>query len=128
MTKTLSFYGTCDPLGELTLVSKRIAYPYTTARIRASFPAGCINLLALRFYSAPDDHAPVTGPPSGRSILAENSQVDYITGENEVVVIDHEVTIPDRGSHLKVYATNADHFAHAVNVQIQIRSTQTEIP
>jgi len=128
MTKTIPFYGTCPALGELTLVSQRIAYPYTTARIRASFPAGCINLLALRFYIATDDAAPAAGPPSGRSILAENSQVDYVTGEGEVVTVDHQVEIPDRGSYIKVYAVNADHFEHAVNVQIQIDSNTEDVP
>jgi hypothetical protein len=119
-SKTLSFYGTCLARAELTLVSKRIGTSYTVRWIRVSFPAGSMNLLAVRLYLAPDEEAPASGEPSGVSLLRDYGQVDYLVGEQEQKVIEHVVAVTEGGTWLKVYAVNSDFFDHAVDVQVGI--------
>ena len=76
--------------------------------------------MTLRFYLSDDDEAPTTGRPSGVSILEELGQVDYLTGEDEVVEIDHEIKVAHSNSWVKVWADNLDFNPHAVSVQIKI--------
>ena len=120
MIKTIPFYGLCSANGELTLVSSAIGHPFRILRIRAKFAAGVANEMTLRFYLSDDDEAPTTGRPSGVSILEELGQVDYLTGEDEVVEIDHEIKVAHSNSWVKVWADNLDFNPHAVSVQIKI--------
>ncbi len=118
--KTVSFYGVCAATATLTLVSRRINQEYKIKEIAASFAPGADNLMTLRFFLAIDDQAPAAGAPSGVSMLQEHGQVDYVTGDDHVKKMKHEIVVKDRGSYLKVYAANADAFEHSVDVQITI--------
>jgi hypothetical protein len=120
--KTVTFYGTCGAGAELTLVSKRISTPFRTKAVHATFPLGTLNLLLMRCYVSPDDEAPAAGAPSGVSMLRDYGQVDYLAGDATKKEILHEVHIAEAGAYLKVYATNADFFDHAVDVQIMIET------
>jgi hypothetical protein len=124
--KCISFYGTCPPRGEITLVSGRISSAYTLAHIRARFAAGCQNLLAIRLFNGDDNTAPTTGPPSGLSLLRDYSPIDYLVGDDDTKDLDHQAPVHERGTWLKVYATNADYYSHAVDVQLTIDIPDTE--
>lgn len=118
--KTVSFYGSAPARSGLTLVSKRIGTPFRIVSIRATFPSGCINLLALRFYTAFDLHTGTTTEPNGVSVLRDYGQVDYLVGEGEQKLIEHSVAVAERGSYLKVWGVNDDFFDHAIDVQMTI--------
>lgn len=120
VSKTLMFAGTCPARGELTVVSQRISRLFRTRRFSVRFPAGCINLLGLSFFVAQDDEAPAAGKPSGISVLQDYGQVDSVRGEGVQIVLDHVVGGGASGAYLKVYAANADFYAHAVDVDIEI--------
>jgi hypothetical protein len=120
-SKTLSFFGTCGARAELTLVSKRIGTPFSVRWVRVSFPAGSMNLLAVRIYIGADEEAPAAGEPSGTSVLRDYGQVDYLVGEQEQKVIEHMVEVREGGTWVKVYAVNSDFFDHAVDVQVGIQ-------
>ncbi|HAM56140.1 MAG TPA: hypothetical protein DCQ64_12350 [Candidatus Rokubacteria bacterium] len=120
IAKTLSFAGTCTARSVLTLVSRRIMRPFRTRQVTARFPAGCLNLMSLRFYAADDNSAPTSGPPSGISLLQDYGPTDAIRGEAVQIVLDHVVASRDAGSYLKVYADNTDYYDHAVDVDITI--------
>lgn len=124
MLKTVSFYGNCAARSVLTLVSKPITHPYRTVGIRAKFAEGCENLMRLEFMIAADAEAPGTGKPSGSSLLADYGQVEYVAGNDEVVMMSHEVEVPEGNSYVKVYADNEDYYAHDVVVQIAIESME----
>ncbi len=118
--KTVSFYGVCAATATLTLVSRRINQAYTVKEIKCSFAPGADNMMTIRFFTAIDDQAPAAGPPSGTSMLQEHGQVDYVTGDDHIKNMKHEIEIKERGTYLKVYAANADAFEHSVDVQITI--------
>lgn len=118
--KTVSFYGSCDARSSLVLVSPRITRPYHVIKIHAKFPGGANNLLKLRFYESPDDHAPASGAPSGVSLLADYGQVDYVVGDDDSKRLEHHLVVDTGGSFLKVYAVNDDFYEHDVDVQIMI--------
>lgn len=118
--KLISFYGNCPAQATLTLVSARIGTPASVRRLRASFPAGCMNLMAIRLYASTDDQAPAAGEPSGTSLLADYGHVDYVTGEGEIVDVHHEISLPDAPNWLKIFAVNDDFYQHAVNAQLEI--------
>jgi len=120
--KTISFYGTCPARGRVTLVSGRIRHAFTLRRIMAFFPAGCMNLMQLSFYSTLGQDAPSTEAPSEASVLAENAQVGYVVGEDQVKDLYHDVEVSSRGSYLKVHAYNQDYYDHAVDVQMFIEA------
>jgi len=118
--KTINLVGTCAARSQLTLTTERISRPYEIARILATYPTGCLNLLSLRFFLSWDDSAPTTGYPRGTNLLAENSSHDALIGEGQQKAIEHHVRVETVGSYLKVHATNDDWYDHAVDVQITI--------
>ena len=120
MLKTVSFYGICLANSELTLVGDVIGHPFQLRRIRCKFAAGVANEMRLRFILSEDDDAPAIGQPSGVSVLLDYGQVDFVTGEDEVILMDHEVDVAIANSWLKVHADNRDFNDHAVNVQLTI--------
>lgn len=123
---TIPFFGSCSAGASLVIVSQRIAWPFKLKSIRAHFAQGANNLLALRFYHAQDNQAPASGAPSGFCLFSELGQVDYLIGNNDTKVIEHELTIRDTGSYLKVYAVNSDTVAHTIDVQMTIEEIERE--
>lgn len=124
MRKTVSFYGTCSSRSELTLVSEPITHPFRVKKIRAKFAGGCENKVRLEFVLAADNDAPVTGRPNGSSLLADYGQVSYLVGNDEVVVLEHEVDSREGNAYVKVYAFNGDWYDHDVLVQITIETLE----
>lgn len=120
MLKTLPFYGSCSARSETVLVSKLIRQPYNLVTISADFQRGCANLLLLRFLTSEDPSALSEANGGGRSVLAENSQVDYILGDDRQFIVQHKIEVPTASSYLKVHATNNDYFNHDVSVRITI--------
>lgn len=122
--KTIAFFGTVGAGANITLVSERISRPFRVTKIAARFALGCENLLALRFYNAADDDAPTAAPPCGVSMLDDYGQVDYVVGDQDSKIMDHEVIIKESGAYLKVYAENADAVSHSVDVQMTIEDLE----
>lgn len=124
MLKTVNFTGTAPARSRITLVSRRIAFPYRTREVLATFPAGCLDLLALSFHVSHDDYAPTAEAPSDSSLFAENGQSGDIIGENTQKRLSHVVEVQESGSYLKVHANNTDYYDHAIDVQITIDSIE----
>ncbi len=118
--KTISFYGPCAASGEVTLVSQQISEPFRVVGSRCKFADGCGNKVRLEFLVAPDGDAPASGRPNGASILADYGQVPYVCGNDEEIILHHDVEVPEGNSWVKVYAVNLDFFAHDVLAQVFI--------
>lgn len=118
--KVISFAGTCDARGELTLVSDRIAYPYFVRQLEVDFAEGCQNLMLVKFFTSADDHAPSSGEPSDVSLLQELSPNDYVRGNARQITMAHTTRVDVGGTYLKVYANNTDYFDHDVNARVEI--------
>ena len=125
--KVISFYQACSARSELTLVSSLINYPYKVRRLAAHFAQGCENLLQVRFYTAADSNAPSSGTPGDVGLLEESGHVGFVAGDGQTVDVQHTVQVAERGTYLKVYATNGDYYAHALNAQIEIEPTDEEV-
>ncbi len=119
---TLPFFGSVAAGGELTLVSKLLAFPYEISHLIASFALGTDRTLQLRFFLSRDPEAPAAGTPSGDDLLSIYGQVPYLVGDDERKEFPHEIRVPDSNSYLKIYANNTDVFAHTLDAQIVIES------
>jgi hypothetical protein len=118
--KTVSFFGSCDALAGKTLVSKRFACPYITKRFRITFNLGCNDLLKIRIIISNDNYIPELVQPEGASIFADQGQVDYVVGDNDQIIVEHDVHVDQAGSYIKVYAWNDDIFNHAIKVIAEV--------
>ena len=121
--QTISFFGTVGAGLNTTLVSKRISQSFKTTRIRASFAPGVNRLMTLKYFISYDAEAPTTAEPNGINIVQKIGQVPYITGDAEYKDLEHEVLDPTRNAYIKVYAENADAFAHTIDTQVTIEFT-----
>ena len=126
MLKTIAFCGTVPSRSEVVLSSRCIVYAYRLKRIACRFPPGCQNLVKLRFLIADDSSVGIGAAVSGVSVLRENSDVDYVVGDDDTKIIDHEVSRPTTSSYLKVHAVNDDFSDHWVDVQITIEYLEQE--
>lgn len=120
MIKTVSFYGTCLARSEKTLVTPMISRKFTIKKVSARFPSGSNNLIKLYFFYSIDDDAPAAGRPSGTSILQDYGQVEYIVGNNDSKIMNHNVEVKNGNMYLKVYAYNEDYYDHDIDVQMEI--------
>lgn len=118
--QTISFFDTVDLSSNLTLISGKLTSAFKTKRIRASFPSGVNRLMRLRFYIVGTPDAPTTSAPIGTNLLSSVGQVDYITGDDNVIEFDHEIMSPESNKYIAVYAENADVFAHTIECQVTV--------
>lgn len=118
--QTISFFDSVSALSKRTLVSQRITSPFMVRRLRAAFPAGVDRQMTLRFYVVGTKEAPTDAPPSGASLLKAVGQVDYLTGDDNVIDVAHEVVSHEANQYLAVYADNADTFDHTIECQVTI--------
>lgn len=126
MLKVVSFFGSADARGEVTLVSDIIGHPFILRSIRVRFALGCENLVLVRFYSSNDDSAPTSGKPMGANLLSDYGHVDYLSGDDEPVQLHHEILVDVANTWLKVHATNNDYFDHNVSCQMEIDTLPRE--
>ena len=118
--QTISFFDTVDLSSNKTLVSQKITSAFKVKRIRASFPSGVNRLMRLHFYIVGTPETPTTEPPIGTNILKPIGQVDFLTGDDNEISIEHEIISPDSNKYIAVYATNADVYDHTIECQVTI--------
>ena len=118
--KSISFSGTVPAHGVLTVVSSRVMSRYRVKRLHVRFAPGCQGLVLVRLFVSSDDSAPASGAPGGASLLVDYGQVDYVRGDGETLVLEHDVPVDWGGSYVKVFATNGDFYPHSVDVVAEI--------
>ena len=119
-TVTVPFTGTCLSNDELTLVSKRLNFPYRTNKVVAAFALNTAHTLQLIPFISFDPSAPAAGRPSGQPLFSPYGQVEYLSGDDEHEEHVHQILVKRSGSYLKIYANNTDSFDHTVDAQIHI--------
>lgn len=124
MKQTITFSGTCLAAAELTLVSKRINYPFRVISFNASFALNTNRTLQLSPFVSPDPTAPTTGKPTGINILQTLGEVEYLVGDDEQKKLEHEITVNESGSYIKIYANNTDTFDHTVDAFVVIETLE----
>ncbi len=118
---TVSFFGTCGAGARLTLVSRRLPFPFITHDLSAHFALNAAGLLQLRFFLSPDDSAPTTELPRGTDLLAVFGQVGYFAGDDDRITAVMQWYTAEAGLYLKVAAMNNDVFDHTVNAYVTIQ-------
>lgn len=118
--QTITFFGRVSASSKLTLLSKKITAPYKIKRIRAGFPSGTNRLNLLRYYITQSTDAPTANPPIGTNILLSIGQVDYVTGDDNIVDFEHEIINAEANTYVAVYAENQDVFEHTIETQVTI--------
>jgi len=120
MIHTLSFYGSVSGSSRVTLVSSKIAFPYMMRRIRIKFALGHEGKVQHKFFISYDDAAPTSGEPSGANILEQYGSVDYVVGDDDVMVLYDNTYVDAKNTWIKVLAINTDTATHTINVIIEI--------
>lgn len=106
--------------GELTLVSKRLTFPYKILILTTSFALGSNRTLQVHFFKSNDPTAPATGQPTGLDLLSLYGEDSYLVGDDEQKSFPHEIDVPERGSYIKIYGNNTDSFDHILDAQVVI--------
>lgn len=119
---TLPFNGSVSAGGQLTLVSKRLNFPYTVKRLIASFALGTNRTLQVRFFKSDDPEAPAAGFPTGLDLLSIYGEDAYLVGDDEQKDFPHESSVLESGSYIKIYAFNTDTFDHTLDAQVVLDS------
>lgn len=124
--QTVSFFGTVAAGSNVTLISNKITSPFMVKRLRAAFPLGVNRLMTLRYLIVGTDYAPTDAVPAGTNLLGSIGQVDYLTGDDNIVQLDHQIVSPESNRFLAVYAENSDTFDHTIETQITIEFIDPE--
>ena len=119
---TIAFNGSVDAFGEVTLVSKRVNFPFILEDFHCSFALGQNRTVQLKFFHSFDDVAPTSGVPTGTDLLNILGQSAYVVGDEETKIFPMEVVNRKAGSYLKVHASNTDGFVHTVDVLAVVNS------
>jgi len=122
MRRTFAFYNTVAAGSRITLVSGRIAQPFTFKGGSIYFAPGANLLLRVSVFVSDDPSAPATGEPEGHNILLPHSAVAYFVGNDGRVPIETEVVVKNVGAYLKVHAYNTDAVQHSVVVNLEIET------
>ena len=120
MKHEISFYGSVTTGANKTLVSQLLRFPYVVEKIRVKFALGHSATTQHRFFVSPDKEAPTGNVPTGRNILSQWGNVDYVVGDDDVLDLKDETHVVEKGTYLKVYASNSDSVTHTVNVIMTI--------
>ena len=120
MKHSIPFYGTVTASATTTFVSQFLGFPYVLEKIRVKFALGHVGLVQHKFFVSPDNVVVTSGTPNGINVLSQNGQVDYLVGDDDVLEIQDQTDVKQRGTWLKVLAINADTANHTVNVIITI--------
>lgn len=116
MLHVLSFYGSVTTLARVTLVSKRLGFPYIVKNIRVKFALGHVGSVQHSFFVSDDDAAPTADIPSGTNILAQYGPVSYVVGDDDVLDMQDQTIVDRMGTWFKVHAYNGDTATHTINV------------
>ncbi len=122
MRQTIIFSGTCTANSELTLVSKRIDFPFRIKKFVPSFALGTDKTLQIKLFVSRDKVAPSTGEPTGVNILGLFGEDPYVIGDDEQKEMDMSIDYEEQGYYIKVYANNTDNFDHTVDVYVIIET------
>jgi len=120
MLHTLSFYGSVSASSRNTFVSSKIAFPYMIRRIRVKYALGHNGLVQHKFFISLDPTAVTSGEPSGVNILEQYGNVDYVVGDDDVMVLHDNTFVDQKNTWIKVLAINTDTYVHTVNVIVEI--------
>ena len=117
---TLPFNGSVSAGSQLTLVSKRLNFPFTVKKLIASFALGTDRTLEISYFLSRDNSAPTTTKPSGLNLLSLYGEDTFLTGDDDKKEFPHSVDMPESGSYIKVHANNTDTFTHTIDAQVII--------
>jgi len=116
---TIPFFATVPLDSSRTYVSKRISTPFITKSFRVAFALNTNRTLQVSFYLSPDDQTP-NGIPNGISVFSPLGQVDYLAGDDEQKVLQHQIVAPSSGMFVKILAVNTDGNNHTLDAQVTI--------
>ncbi len=111
---TILLDGTVLSNAEKTLVSKRLPFYFKSHRFAVTFPLNTNRTVQATFFQSFDPSAPSSGKPLGTPIFAQLGAVEYMTGDDETVVVRHETVTFQAGAFLKLYLNNTDGFNHNI--------------
>lgn len=120
MLHVLSFYGSVTTGARVTLVSKRLGFPYIVKNIRVKFALGHVGSVQHEFFVSEDDAAPTAAIPSGTNILAQYGTVSYVVGDDDVLDMQDQTIVDRMGTWFKVHVYNTDTATHTINVVVTI--------
>lgn len=112
---TMPFYGTCGAGARVTLVSRKLPFPFISQVLSVHFALNTAGTLQVSFYVSPDAEAPTAGPPSGLNLLAVFGEVGYLAGDDDRITVQMQWHTREAGEYIKVHAINSDVFDHTIN-------------
>lgn len=106
---------------QLTLVSKRITYPFRILQTKMIFDRNARNLVQHYWLHSGEDGVSITGVPSGDNIYGAETPLGYIIGEATVRIISSMIDIDERNRFIKLHTVNGLGVAYYINCSIIIQ-------
>lgn len=116
----VNFNGLAASAANVTFVSKRIDTPYRIKRVRLKFDSDCDNTVKISPFVSLDPEAPAATAPQGYNLLSEYGHRSYFLGDGNLVNLDVNIPVTDRGTFLKLYIENSAATTPYVYCQIVI--------
>lgn len=121
MTLPLQLSGTVNPAAQITLVSRRLSFPYIIDSLSVSFPIGADHLVRVTPLLSLDPSVSTAGPPPGNFLLSYCSPDVYILGDDASFFFPMNLHVPQRGTYLKCHLNNLDAFVHRITLVFALK-------
>ena len=112
---TIPLHGSVTAGARVTLVSRRLSFPYIIRKVRVSCALGHERTVEHYFYVDYDDSAPTTAPTMQENILAPHSPYPYLVGDDNEVVAEVSENVYVKGTYLKLHGSNSDTSTHTLD-------------
>ncbi|HID28539.1 MAG TPA: hypothetical protein EYP19_00880 [Desulfobacterales bacterium] len=120
MKRIIPFLDTVPAFSDMTLVSDELDVPYIIHEVQIHFPPGTENTNLIKVFVSGDPFTPSSGEPSGQNLFGYGGAVDYIVGDDVLIVLPVLFEVHERPTWIKVYAKNIDSYNHTVDVRVVV--------
>lgn len=105
-----------------TEVSRRVSYPFRIRKIKIHFPIGCEYNVRVKVFISNDTHTADDIEPTGLDVFELLANNEPVRGNDEVLEIECDVRVRDRGKYIHVYALNTDVNSHNILSVVEIET------
>lgn len=109
--------------GQVTLVSKRLNFPYKIRELSSSFALGQDRTMQVKFFQAGDSKASANELPNGTDLLGMYGEDAFLTGDDDTKLVPVSAIVDTSGTWIKVYAKNTDGFPHTIDCYVVLELT-----
>jgi len=118
--QTIPFRGTVTAGSSAVLVSEKIARPFKTTRFWVQFELNVARTVDVRFFKRNSSSSSSPTIVQETDLFAQLGQTSKFRGDDQPLIMNHEVVVRDASAFLKVFIENTDGFDHMVEASVEV--------